>query len=48
MPARTARRRRAFPVFSKPIINLKGMGVGSRVLRSAAEYERHYAPGISG
>ena len=34
-----------FPVFSKPIINLKGMGVGSRVLRTAADYERHYAPG---
>jgi hypothetical protein len=27
-----------YPVFSKPIINLKGMGVGSRVLRSADEY----------
>jgi hypothetical protein len=34
-----------FPVFSKPIINLKGMGVGSRVLQTAADYERHYAPG---
>jgi hypothetical protein len=34
-----------FPVFSKPIINLKGMGVGSRVLTSPADYERHYAPG---
>ena len=34
-----------FPVFSKPITNLKGMGVGSRVLRSAADYVRHYAPG---
>ena len=34
-----------FPVFSKPIINLKGMGVGSRVLDSSADYERHYAPG---
>jgi hypothetical protein len=34
-----------FPVFSKPIVNLKGMGVGSRVLKSAAEYERLYAPG---
>ncbi len=28
-----------FPVFSKPITNLKGMGVGSRVLHSADEYE---------
>jgi hypothetical protein len=34
-----------FPVFSKPILNLRGMGVGSRVLRSQAEYEAHYAPG---
>src|SRR6202158_6526416 len=34
-----------FPVFSKPIVNLKGMGVGSRVLKTADDYERHYAPG---
>ena len=34
-----------FPVFSKPIVNLKGMGVGSRVLKSQADYEAHYAPG---
>jgi hypothetical protein len=34
-----------FPVFSKPIVNLKGMGVGSRVLQSAADYEQHYQPG---
>ena len=34
-----------FPVFSKPITNLKGMGVGSRVLRDAADYAKHYAPG---
>jgi len=34
-----------FPVFSKPITNLKGMGVGSRVLNTADDYERHYAPG---
>jgi len=34
-----------FPVFSKPITNLKGMGVGSRVLRTAADYLTHYAPG---
>ena len=34
-----------FPVFSKPITNLKGMGVGSRVLHSETDYERHYAPG---
>ena len=36
---------KGFPVFSKPITNLKGMGVGSRVLRSAADYVTHYAPG---
>jgi hypothetical protein len=34
-----------FPVFSKPIINLRGMGVGSRELRTQADYEQHYAPG---
>jgi hypothetical protein len=34
-----------FPVFSKPIVNLKGMGVGSRVLHSQSDYEQHYAPG---
>jgi hypothetical protein len=26
-----------FAVFSKPITDLKGMGIGNRVLRSAAE-----------
>jgi hypothetical protein len=34
-----------FPVFSKPIVNLKGMGVGSRALASKADYDAHYAPG---
>jgi hypothetical protein len=34
-----------YPVFSKPIINLKGMGVGSRALNSQADYDAHYAPG---
>jgi hypothetical protein len=34
-----------FPVFSKPIVNLKGMGVGSHVLASQADYDAHYAPG---
>jgi hypothetical protein len=28
-----------FPVFSKPIVNLKGMGIGSRVIATRAEYE---------
>ena len=35
----------SFPVFSKPIINLKGMGMGSRIIPSAAEMEHHYTPG---
>jgi hypothetical protein len=34
-----------FPVFSKPITNLKGMGIASRVLRSQAEYEESLTPG---
>ena len=34
-----------FPVFSKPITNLKGMGVASRVLSSQAEYEPSLTPG---
>ncbi len=34
-----------YPVFSKPIVNLKGMGVGSRVLASQADYDAHYTPG---
>ncbi len=34
-----------FPVFSKPIVNLKGMGLGSRVLHSHVDYGRHSAPG---
>ena len=35
----------SFPVFSKPMINLRGMGIGSRVIGSAAEMEHHYSPG---
>jgi hypothetical protein len=34
-----------YPVFSKPIYNLRGMGVGSRVLSDAADYERHCCAG---
>lgn len=34
-----------FPVFSKPITNLKGMGIGSRVIHSAADMEHGYQPG---
>jgi hypothetical protein len=35
----------SFPVFSKPIINLKGMGIGSRVLAGAAEYDANVTAG---
>ncbi|MBS0537544.1 MAG: hypothetical protein JSR47_02230 [Proteobacteria bacterium] len=35
----------AYPVFSKPIYNLKGMGVGSRRLDSDADYLAAYRPG---
>ncbi len=34
-----------YPVFSKPIYNLKGMGAGTRVIRSAAEYAEAETPG---
>ncbi|MEX0679636.1 MAG: hypothetical protein WD063_21380 [Pirellulales bacterium] len=34
-----------YPVFSKPVYNMRGMGTGSRVLRSAKEYERYQRPG---
>lgn len=34
-----------YPVFSKPIYNLRGMGVDSRVICSAADYERHQKAG---
>ena len=34
-----------FPVFSKPITNLRGMGVGSRVLSGLADYLAHLTPG---
>lgn len=35
----------SFPVFSKPIYNMRGMGAGSRVFRSLKEYKRHQRPG---
>jgi hypothetical protein len=34
-----------FPVFSKPIVNLKGMGIASRLLQTEAEYEESLTPG---
>ena len=36
---------KCYPVFSKPIYNLKGMGVGSRTLHSIADYHLHESPG---
>lgn len=35
----------AFPVFSKPLMNLRGMGTDSRVLFGPDDYRRHQAPG---
>lgn len=35
----------AFPVFSKPVFNLRGMGTGSRVMRSLRDYRAHQRPG---
>ena len=34
-----------FPVFSKPIMNFRGLGAGSRTLRSPEDYERHHTAG---
>ncbi len=34
-----------FPVFSKPLMNLRGMGTGSRVVESAADYKAALMPG---
>jgi len=34
-----------FPVFSKPITNLRGMGLGSRLISDAADYQRHLTRG---
>ena len=34
-----------FPVFSKPGTNLHGMGIGGRIIRSAAEMEASFTPG---
>ncbi|WP_212751881.1 hypothetical protein [Roseovarius arcticus] len=35
----------SFPVFSKPIFNLRGMGTGSRPLRTLREYKSAQRPG---
>ncbi|MGA9866849.1 MAG: hypothetical protein WBQ75_10475 [Acetobacteraceae bacterium] len=34
-----------FPVFSKPIMNLRGMGTGSRVIDTEADYKAALTPG---
>ena len=34
-----------FPVFSKPIVNLRGMGIGSRIMSDEADYRRYSTPG---
>ena len=36
---------KSFPVFSKPIYNMRGMGAGSRVIRSLKEYKHLQRPG---
>lgn len=35
----------AFPIFSKPIYNMRGMGTGSCIIRSLAQWQRRQAPG---
>ncbi|MBV9247626.1 MAG: hypothetical protein JO227_00050 [Acetobacteraceae bacterium] len=35
----------SFPVFSKPIMNLRGMGTGSQVIESAEAYKAALSPG---
>jgi len=35
----------SFPVFSKPVFNMRGMGIGSRVIRTPREYKANQRPG---
>jgi hypothetical protein len=35
----------SFPVFSKPVFNMRGMGIGSRVIRTLREYKANQRPG---
>ena len=35
----------AYPVFSKPVFNMRGMGIGSRVIRTTREYKANQRPG---
>jgi hypothetical protein len=34
-----------YPVFSKPMMNMKGMGIGSRIVQSAEDFDANYQPG---
>ncbi len=34
-----------FPVFSKPVFNMRGMGIGSRVLKTLRDYKAYQRPG---
>jgi hypothetical protein len=34
-----------YPVFSKPMMNLKGMGIGSCVIEQSSDFDHHYQPG---
>lgn len=34
-----------FPVFSKPIYNMRGMGIGSKIIKTMSEYKRSTKPG---
>jgi hypothetical protein len=36
---------RAFPVFSKPVYNMRGMGAGSRIFRTPRDYQLNQKPG---
>jgi hypothetical protein len=35
----------AFPVFSKPVYNMRGMGAGSRIFRTLRDYQLNQKPG---
>ena len=35
----------SFPIFSKPVYNMRGMGAGSRVFRTLKDYKAHQRPG---
>ena len=35
----------AFPVFSKPVYNMRGMGAGSRMFKTLRDYQLNQRPG---